>query len=374
MFKIKWLKADNIQTLIASWLCVLIGLLLGLVTLYLIQPKEAFEAFSIILKDFMIFSLPEMVVYYFGSTLVKAAPLIMCTLSVIFAYKAGLFNIGTSGQYTVGAGISLYLGIALKMPWYICILGAVIGGALTGALIGVLKAYRNVNEVIAGIMINWIALYGVNMLLLSVKETSGTHTLYLPTNAIQALIPSCGLSLLFGSNEFVTLAVPTAFFFAVGVWFVMEKTRLGYELRATGLNRNAAVYAGMNASHNIVLTMAISGALAALGACFLYLSGIEQWDCSQTTVPAMGFNGVAAAFLGALHPLGAVISGFFIQHITSGGSYVDKMIYCSEVSDLITAIIIYFCGFVFFFKDKLRELWQEYCSHKDTAVAKGGDR
>lgn len=374
MYKMKWLNADNIQTMIASWLCVLIGLLLGLATLYLIQPEEAFEAFSIILKNFMLFSVPEMVVYYFGSTLVKAAPLIMCTLSVIFAYKAGLFNIGASGQYTVGAGISLYLGIGLKMPWYICVLGAIIGGALVGALIGVLKAYRNVNEVIAGIMLNWIALYSVNMALLSVKEPSGTHTMFLPTNAAQALLPNCGLNVLFKNNEFVTLAVPATLICAVGVWLVMEKTRLGYELRATGLSRNAAVYAGMNAAHNIVLTMAVSGALAAVGACFFFLSGIEQWDCSQTTVPAMGFNGVAAAFLGALNPLGAVISSFFIQHITSGGSYVDKMIYCSEVSDLITAIIIYFCGFVFFFKDKLRELWHEYCSHKDTAVAKGGDR
>ena len=91
-------------------------------------------------------------------------------------------------------------------------------------------------------------------------------------------------------------------------------------------------------------------ALAGLGAGFLYLSGIEQWSCAQTAVPNMRFNGIAAAFLGGIHPIGAIFSSFFIQHITSGGAYVDKMVYCSQISDLIAAIIIYFCGFVLFFK------------------------
>ena len=100
----------------------------------------------------------------------------------------------------------------------------------------------------------------------------------------------------------------------------------------------------------MILTMAIAGALSGLGAAFLYLSGIEQWSCAQTAVPAMGFNGIAAAFLGGLNPIGSIFSSFFIQHITSGGSYVDKMIYSSQISDLISAIIIYFCSFVLFFK------------------------
>ena len=130
----------------------------------------------------------------------------------------------------------------------------------------------------------------------------------------------------------------------------MSKTKLGYELKATGLNKNAAKYAGMKEKRNMILTMVIAGCLSGLGASFLYLSGIEQWSCAQTAVPAMGFNGIAAAFLGGLNPIGSVFSAFFIQHITSGGSYVDKMVYCAQISDLISAIIIYFCGFVLFFK------------------------
>lgn len=94
----------------------------------------------------------------------------------------------------------------------------------------------------------------------------------------------------------------------------------------------------------------ISGALAGMGAGIFYLSGIEQWMIGQTSIPAMGFNGIAAAFLGGLNPIGAIFASYFIQHITSGGTYVDKTMYCTQISDLMIAFIIYLCGFVFFFK------------------------
>ena len=236
------------------------------------------------------------------------------------------------------------------MPWYVCMIAAMIGGGLLGGIAGILKAYLNVNEVIAGIMLNWISLYSVNMLLTNVKESSTTYTMALKTNSPDALIPSLGLDKLFSDNRYVTIAIPLAVIIAILVWVVMSKTKLGYELKATGLNKNAAKYAGMKEKRNMILTMVIAGCLAGLGAAFLYLSGIEQWSCAQTAVPAMGFNGIAAAFLGGLNPIGSIFSAFFIQHITSGGSYVDKMVYCAQISDLISAIIIYFCGFVLFFK------------------------
>ena len=137
---------------------------------------------------------------------------------------------------------------------------------------------------------------------------------------------------------------------AFAVWIVLDKTRFGYELRATGNNKNAAKYCGMAEKRNIIVTLVIGGALAGMGAALLYLTGFEQWQCSTSSVPAMGFNGIAAAFLGGLHPVGAILSSFFIQHITIGGAYVDKTMYCAQISDLISAIIIYLCGFVLFMK------------------------
>lgn len=348
--KTSLLSNDGVQTLLASIICIFLGLVAGYVVLLTINPAGAFDAIIAILKNFMTFPSKQRALQYFGSTLVKAAPLLMCSLSVLFAYKVGLFNIGASGQYTVGAGAALYLALAYHMPWYVCLIAAMIAGGVLGAASGALKAYRNVNEVIACIMLNWISLYSVNMLLTRVKESTTTYTEKLTGSYKGALLPSLGMGEMFAQNKYVTIAIPLSIVIAVVVWVVLEKTKLGYELKATGLNKNAAKYAGMKEKKNMILTMFLSGCLSGMGAAFYYLSGIEQWSCAQTSVPGMGFNGVAAAFLGGVHPIGCVFSSYFIQHITSGGSYVDKTLYCSQISDLISAIIIYLCGFVLFFK------------------------
>ena len=365
------LSNGAVQTLLASLFCIILGLVVGYVVLLVINPQGAGRAITAILQNF---PRPEVALEYFGSTLAKTAPLLMCTLSVLFAYKVGLFNIGASGQYAVGAGFALYFGIHYGAPWWLCLLLAMLGGAALGAIAGALKAYLNVNEVIACIMLNWISLYAVNTVLTEVKESGTTYTLPLRTNNPNALIPHLGLQHLFADNRYVTIAIPLAVIFAILVWVVLDKTKLGYELKATGLSINAAKYAGMREKKNIILTMAISGALAGLGAGFLYLCGIEQWSCAQTAVPNMGFNGIAAAFLGGIHPIGVIFSSFFIQHITSGGAYVDKMVYCSQISDLIAAIIIYFCGFVLFFKHVMRTRIRKTEDKKvKSADKKGGE-
>ena len=346
----KILKNQAVQSLLASLLCILVGLLIGYIVLLFINPAGAGEAIITVIKNFFYYPSKAAVIKYFGNTLVKTAPLLMCGLSVLFAYKVGLFNIGAAGQYVVGVAASLYLALALHMPWYVCLIAAMVAGALLGAISGLLKSYCNVNEVISCIMLNWISLYGTNLLLNNVKETASPYTFNLVNVNASALIPSMGLSKLFAGNRYVTIAIPIAVIVAIMVWVILEKTKFGYELRATGNNKNAAKYCGMNEKRNIILTMMISGALAGLGAALLYLTGFEQWQCSQSSVPGMGFNGIAAAFLGGLNPIGTIFSSYFIQHITNGGAYVDKSMYCAQISDLISSIIIYLCGFVAFFK------------------------
>ena len=346
----KILKNQAVQSLLASLLCILMGLLIGYIVLLFINPAGAGEAIITVIKNFFYYPSKAAVIKYFGNTLVKTAPLLMCGLSVLFAYKVGLFNIGAAGQYVVGVAASLYLALALQMPWYVCLIAAMVAGALLGAISGLLKSYCNVNEVISCIMLNWISLYGTNLLLNNVKETASPYTFNLVNVNASALIPSMGLSKLFAGNRYVTIAIPIAVIVAIIVWVILEKTKFGYELRATGNNKNAAKYCGMNEKRNIILTMMISGALAGLGAALLYLTGFEQWQCSQSSVPGMGFNGIAAAFLGGLNPIGTIFSSYFIQHITNGGAYVDKSMYCAQISDLISSIIIYLCGFVAFFK------------------------
>ena len=182
---------------------------------------------------------------------------------------------------------------------------------------------------------------------------------------------------LFNGNTNVTVAIPLAVLIAVAILILLDKTKLGYELKATGNNKNAAKYAGMAERHNIILTLVIAGALAAMGGAFLYLTDFEQWSVTQSSVPGMGFNGIAAAFLGGLNPIGTVFASYFIQHITVGGAYVDKTMYSSQISDLISSIIIYLCGFVLFIKYAMNQgiaKSEERQRHKAAESVKGGEK
>ena len=179
----------------------------------------------------------------------------------------------------------------------------------------------------------------------------------------------------FNNNANVTIAIPLTIIAAVAIWVLLSKSRLGYELKATGNNKNAAKYAGMAERRNIILTLVIAGALAALGGSFLYLTDFEQWSVTQSSVPGMGFNGIAAAFLGGLNPIGTIFASYFIQHITVGGAYVDKTMYSSQISDLISAIIVYLCGFVLFIKYAINQgLVKTEEKKKNRDNAKGGEK
>ena len=346
----------SVHTIVASLLCILAGLLIGFIVLLLINPAGAGESILNVIKNFFTWNREASQMKQLGNTLAKTMPLILCSLSILFSYKVGLFNIGTAGQYVAGACASLYAALAWGWGWLPCMLFAMVAGALLGSITGVLKAYCNVNEVISGIMLNWIGLYTANTILTNVKESTSPYTLYLDKTNPGSLLPTLGLDRLLNNNSNVTIAVPLTIIIAIAVWIILSKTKLGYELRATGNNKNAAKYAGMAQNRNIIMTLAISGALAGLGASFLYQSGYMRWECTQSSVPAMGFNGIAAAFLGGLHPIGAIFSSFFIQHITDGGQYVNTNFYSSQISDVISSVIIYLCGFVLFIKLVIKKI------------------
>ena len=371
-------KNPGVQSLLTSLLCILLGLFIGYLVLLLINPTGAWGAITNVMKNFLTYSSAKAQLKYLGNTLVRTAPLLMCSLSVLFVYKVGLFNIGAAGQYVAGACACLYAALYLHWHWLPCMLLAIAAGALLGVISGLLKSSFNVSEVISGIMLNWIALYITNMLLTNVKEATSPYTYQLKAEGPQAILPQISLSKLLSGNQYVTIAIPIAIVCAVVIWVVLSKTLFGYELKATGNNPNAAKYCGMAEKRNIILTLAIGGALAGLGASLLYQTGYEQWQCTYSSVPSMGFNGIAAAFLGGLSPIGSIFASFFIQHITAGGAYVDKSLYCSQISDLISAIIIYLCSFVLFFKTVLSS-WiarhEEKKARKAAqAAGKGGEQ
>ena len=328
----------------ASLICIVIGLLLGLVVLAIINAEHAFgDGLLVILKSG--FKSPRNM----GTVLANAAPLIMTGLSVGFAFKTGLFNIGA----------------------------AMLFGAIWGALPGIFKAYLNINEVITAIMFNWIGLYMVNDIMYGkgkspMYDLASTKTYSLRKAAPQAMIPSLGMSELFGKLQSVTIAIFIAIFFAIVVYIILNKTAFGYELRACGFNKNAARYAGINEKRNIILAMMISGALAGVGAGLYYLSTVAEWNPQvSTALPAMGFNGISTALLACSNPIGTIFSSLFISYITVGGTKLSTQYYTKEIADVITALIIYLCAFSLLFKNKIRALLVGKA--KRVSVGKGGD-
>ena len=364
------LRSDGLQTLISSLLCILGGLIIGYLVLLIIEPKGAFDAIVAVMKSFFKFRGAARM-KYFGQNLVRTVPLIMCSLSVLFAYKVGMFNIGVAGQYVASACGCLYAALAWKLPWILCLLIGMAAAAVLGVIAGVLRTKCNVNIVISGIMLNWIALYLTNLILGKVKSPMSPYTLNLLGTNPSGKLPSLGLEKLFSGESSVTIAIPLAIIVAVVIHIVLNKTAFGYELKATGHNYNAAKYAGMKENRNIILTMMISGALAGLGAGLLFLTGIEEWETTISSVPAMGFNGIAVAFLGGLSPIGSILSAFFIQYINFGGGNVDLQVYCSQISSLISNLIIYLCAFVAFFKHFI-QLYLRKRQEKQEAL-KGGE-
>ena len=348
---------SSITSVLAALLCIVIGMAVGFLVLLAINPAHAWgDGFVRIVKGGF-----HDAPYGVGKELANAAPLIMTGLSVAFAFKTGLFNIGAAGQYTLGAYGALYCAIMLKMPWYVCLIVATILGGIWGAIPGFFKAYFNINEVITAIMFNWIGLYLVNEIIYGrgsgvMYDAHNTRTWKLATNAPQAQIPSCGMSELFHTSN-TTIAIFLAIIVAIVVWVVLEKTTFGYELKAVGLNKNAARYAGINEKKNVILSMTIAGALAGFGAGLFYLSGGGEWNpLNSTSLPAMGFNGIATALLANSNPIGTIFSAIFISHISVGGSFLSTKYYPTEISDLISGIIIYLCAFSMLFRGKIHSM------------------
>ena len=352
------LQSSGFVTLCASLVCIVIGLLLGLIVLAIINAEHAFgDGLMVILQSG--FKSPRNM----GTVLANAAPLIMTGLSVGFAFKTGLFNIGAAGQYTLGAFGALYCAIVLQWPWYLCLLAAMVFGAVWGALPGIFKAYLNINEVITAIMFNWIGLYGCN----TIMYGRGTGPMY---NAKQSktfavtgdsIIPSklfgWDMSETFGYKS-CTIAIFLAIIIAILLYVVINKTTFGYELKACGCNKNAARYAGINEKRSIILSMIIAGALAGFGAGLYYLSNAAQWiPGDSTALPSEGFDGISVALLASSDPIAAIFSAIFISHISTGGGFMNASLFPPEIADIISGIIIYLCAFSLLFKNLIVTLF-----------------
>ena len=373
-------RKNGTKTVVASILSILIGLLFGaliVVIVALTNPalslKGAWEGISLVL--FGIFAtgrdISTNLTFGFNATnlgnlLFRATPLLMTGLSVAVAFKTGLFNIGAAGQYLMGTCASLY--VALSIPttvvpawivWVLAMLAGMVAGALWGAIPGLLKAFRNINEVLACIMTNWIAANLVTLLFdisnLKNASDSGKIAYIKPTAANGVATAKMGLDKIFPGSQ-VNGGILIAIAIAIAVYIMLNKTTLGYQLRACGGNRHAARYAGISDKRNIVLSMAISGALAGGGAALYWLSGNTEfyWSTYQS-LPAAGFNGIPVALLAANSPIGVIFTSLFMSMLSICGQQLKTYTAFNEyITDIIIAVIVYLSSF-----SLLVKLWLE---------------
>ena len=352
------------KSVLSSLICIAAGIFVGwlvLLILALVSDKipvsHAFKGLAIILAGPFASGGGKNIAFVLGDMLFEAAPLMLTGLSVAIAFKTGLFNIGAPGQYLMGAMTSVIVALSIPttpgtavLVWLLALLAGMVAGMVWGMIPGFFKAVLGVNEVIVCIMTNWIAANVVSWVFFNQKRfinTAGGKTAYtLPTTANGVATPKLGLDKIFpGSN--IDIGIFIAIAVAIVLFVLLNKTTFGYELKACGHNKNAAKYAGMSEKRNIVLSMAIAGGLAALGASLYYLNGGAElaWN-TYSKLPDTGFNGIPVALLASNNPLGVMFSSVFLRFIDKGGyNLAGFTAYNEYVSDLIIAVIIYFAGF-----------------------------
>ena len=365
-----WAK-DGTKTVLASLASIVIGLLVGCIVIVVVgltsdnlSPKSAWEGVRIVLGSIFSTGRGEGGVLTFGfnpvntgNMLFRATPLIMTGLSVAVAFKTGLFNIGAPGQYLMGTMASLMLALGIPtdvvpagLVWVIAFLGGMAAGAVWGAIPGFVKAYLNINEVLASIMTNWIAAnvvtwaFDVSNFKNVVESTKSAYVYKTTFNGVET--PKFGLDQLFPGSQ-VNGGIIIAIVIAILMYVIMTKTTLGYQLKACGSNRHAARYAGIKDKQSIVMSMAIAGALAGGGAALYYLSGNTEfyWSTYQS-LPDTGFNGIPVALLAANNPVGVIFTGLFMSMLDIAGVQLTALTPFNEyITDVIIATIVYLSAF-----------------------------
>ena len=363
----------------SSVLAVLAGLLAGFIILLASNSAQAGEGFLKIVTG----GFSNM--YDVGMVLSYATPIVLTGLSVGFAGKTGLFNIGASGQFTFGMFSAIVVAVHCSflpdaLRCIAALLAGVLAGAIWGMIPGMLKAWRNVHEVISCIMMNFIGMYLVNYLIkeVGVYDQLRNFTTRVPKSAE---LPRLGMDSLFstttengalrlssaGSGILIAIAA------CIILYIVLEKTKFGYELKSCGFNRDAARYAGVNENRGIIMSMVIAGGMAGLGGAVVALSGTGTGIQVVDVLAPEGFMGIPVALLGLNNPIGIVFSGLLVAHLTQGGFLLQRLNFAPEIIEIIIAVIIYFSALALLFKGAvtfiMRERKKKELSHSEIAPA-----
>jgi simple sugar transport system permease protein len=323
------------DTFLYTLLAIFIGFLVGAIIL-MITGFNPFEAYSTLFKG--ILGSEKSLMF----SLQYATPLILTGLAVTFAFKTGLFNIGAEGQYIIGGLVALMVGIAVPLPpvihGFVCVLLGCMAGAVWGGIAGLLKAYKGIHEVIVTIMLNWVAFYLSNLLVMSpaFKKPNSTasmdiaETAEISTDAFRATLGSV-------SVHWGMIVAPVV---VIVIWIILNKTTLGFRLRAVGFNRNAAEYGGIGVGRSITASMGISGALAGLAGA-LQVVGVVGKITQLAAQEGYGFDGISVSMIGGGNPIGALFAGLFYGGMKYGGSKLNTIGAPSELVNVVIGVVIY---------------------------------
>lgn len=355
---------DGFKAFVGSLVAITIGLLFGIILMILINPENAIEGISRLLKG--MFNHPSGGWIGFGQLLFRATPMIFTGLAVAFAFKTGLFNIGASGQFTVGLFAAALVGILGdglgSFQWIIAVFAGMAAGFVWGAIPGIFKAKYNVHEVITSIMFNYIGMYVVNGLLNSnflktqVVNGATNRTVAVDQQArtsywiFESIFPNSGLDIS------ILIAIATA----VIIYFILNKTVFGRELKSVGLNRDAAKYSGVNEKKSIFLSMSISGLIAGLGgALFILAPSVRNLGTAyaiENEIIGYGFDGIPVALLAASNPIGVIFSTLFVSYIKLAGGPMQSVGFVSEIVEIIISVILYFSAFALIITQNLGKI------------------
>ena len=332
------------STLVVSLIAVILGILVGCVIL-MVTGRNPLNIFVALIRSLTGFSInnPDRGInmMYPLNWLLSSMPVILTGLSVAFAYRTGLFNIGGEGQYIAGSIACAAVALLIDLPPVIhtiaCVIAAALAGALWAFLPGFLKAFRNINEVVICVMMNYIALYFNDWFVrsfLPIDEFTLARTVNFPETVS---LGNLGFGTASQFNYGIIFVIIAVFVF----WFVMEKTTFGYSLRATGFNSEGSRYAGMKNRRNTVLSMMIAGAFTGVAAAIV-LIGNYSYGRIYTGFDNFGFDGISVALVGGANAFGVLASGLLFGLMAASETQFQILGIPSEVSDLIQAAIIIF--------------------------------
>ena len=358
---IKTKKAQGSTDLLAAITAALIGLLFGLLVLLVSNPSMAFRGFSALLTGAFSEGISGL-----GTVLYYTTTCALCALSVGFAGRTGVFNIGGAGQFILGGALAAYIGgswtfLPPVVHFLVAVLAGMLAGAIWGALIGLLKAFFSLNEIVTGILLNYIGVYIANMFVLAYFfDPSMNRSAPI---AASATVPRLGLDKLF-PNTAVDAGILITIAVALLIRFLFKRTTFGYQITACGYNPDASDYAGINAKQNAILAMAISGAISGLAGALFYLSPAGNFIAISDATPAQPMTGICASLLAMGNPIGILFSSLFISYITAGGFNMQIYGFVPEIVDIVTAAIIYCSAFVILINKLIRVISQRVRSHK----------